>query len=37
MAGDVDHPVVIGGFLKSGLSIAIAEQDAEKNRNIKLR
>ena len=46
MAGDVDQPVVIGGFPKSGLdkyvgmlvrkgySIAIAEQDTEKNRNI---
>lgn len=46
MAGDVDSPVVVGGFPKSGLdayigklvraghSIAIALQDEEKERNI---
>ena len=46
MAGDVEDPVVMGGFPKSGLdkyvgmlvragySVAIALQDDDKNRNI---
>ena len=46
MAGDVERPVVVGGFPKSGLdkyvgrlvragfSVAIAEQDGEKRRTI---
>lgn len=49
MAGDVDNPVVIGGFPKSGLdkyvgmlvragySVAIAFQDEDKNRKIEER